>query len=236
MQQGDPLPGPGMVRGTRPRASAASAVPGAGAPLGFLKTGTSLPGCIGFSEDSLGLQHVGASERCPGLAPRPRSWNFPRRSPAPVFRMLDPEVRTRFPTSPPLLRCEVKSLLFWGKGEGERHTRGEVHFSPVRKHAWRQQSRPFRRVRLLTNLWKPQLQPNPQVPQTRAGTSLGPAERTALCFYLFLGAQTPASAFPIFSWDSPLPKLRLTHPDLRPAHDSVSRERLSVGGSVERRG
>lgn len=100
VQQGYSLPGPGTARGTRPRASAASAVPGAGVPLCFLKTGTSLPGCIGFSEDSLGLQHVGASERCPGLAPRPRSRNFPRGSPAPVFRMSDPEVRIRSPTSP----------------------------------------------------------------------------------------------------------------------------------------
>ena len=73
VQQRDPLPGPGTVRGTRPRACAASAVPGTGVLLCFLKTGTSLLECIGFSEDSLELQHVGASERCPGLAARRRS-------------------------------------------------------------------------------------------------------------------------------------------------------------------
>ena len=71
--KGTPYRVPGRFGGTRPRACAASAVPGTGVLLCFLKTGTSLLECIGFSEDSLELQHVGASERCPGLAARRRS-------------------------------------------------------------------------------------------------------------------------------------------------------------------
>lgn len=130
----------------------------------------------------------------------------------------------------------MKSLLCWGKGEGERHTRGEVHFSPVQKHGWRQESRPFRRVRLLTNLWKPQLQPNPQVPQTRAGTSLGPAERTALCVSFVSWSSDACLGFSHHFVDSPLPKLRLTHPDLRPSPGlRVSGEAIGRGVSREAR-
>lgn len=45
------------------------------------------------------LKDAQVSHHGVGLPTRPRSWNFPRGSPASVFKMSDPEVRTGSPTS-----------------------------------------------------------------------------------------------------------------------------------------
>lgn len=127
----------------------------------------------------------------------------------------------------------MKSLLCWGKGEGERHTLGQAHFFPCPKTRLETTVTTFPegRNKLLDSSasGKPPGSPNASgdLPWPRR-------EDCALRVYFLALRRLPRlfSSFP----GIPLPQTRVTHPDLRPSPGlQVSREAAGRGVSREAR-
>lgn len=123
----------------------------------------------------------------------------------------------------------MKSLLCWGKGGRRKaHTWSKHTFSLSEKHAWRQQSRPFRRVR--TNFWIPQPEANPRLPKREQGPPLAPP-RTALCVSISIFWRSDACLwlFPSFPGIPPSPNSGNSSRST-PQPRTPCLERLPVGG------
>lgn len=113
-------------------------------PLYFLKTGTSLPQRIPFSESLLGygtwdtLKDARVPHSSDWLPTRPLSLSERVPIPSPGLLALDPRGGHRILLQTVASLCLLGAKLeftFLGEGEVEKNTLGKVQFFPSRKHA-----------------------------------------------------------------------------------------------------